>query len=129
MGFTPSILKNPMTERCSFWCILQKGPPYLHYYCAVMSHSCIALPPVGHFSNHEYRCCQLTGRSSCVSNFYRIFKVFIWFSLVNTDSKARDATTEFHEFPPDKNRTMHRCRSSNILSRNCPLSGASTARD
>jgi hypothetical protein len=25
--------------------------------------------------------CQLTGQSSCVSNFYRNFKVFIWLSL------------------------------------------------
>ena len=54
------------------------GPPYLHYYCAVVLHSCIVLPPVGHSSNHEYHCCQLTRQSSCVSSVYRILKIFIW---------------------------------------------------
>jgi len=34
------------------------------------------LPPVGHSSNHEYHCYQLTRQSSCVSNFYRAFKGF-----------------------------------------------------
>ena len=42
----------------------------------------IVLPPVGHSSNHQYHCCQLTRQSSCGSNFYRTFKVFIWLSLV-----------------------------------------------
>ena len=60
----------------------QAGPPSLHYYCAVVLHSCIVLPPVGHSSNHQYHFCQLTRQSSCVSNFYRTFKVFIWLSLV-----------------------------------------------
>jgi len=41
-------------------CMLQAGPPSLHYYCTIVLHSCIALPPVGHSSNHEYHCCQLT---------------------------------------------------------------------
>ena len=58
--------------------MLQAGPPFLHYYCAVVLHSCIVLPPVGHSSNHEYHCCQLTRQSSRVSNFYRTFKFFIW---------------------------------------------------
>jgi len=39
--------------------------------------SSIVLPPVGHSSNHEYHCCQLTGQSSGVSNFYHVFKVFV----------------------------------------------------
>jgi len=56
------------------WCMFQVGPPSLHYYCTTMLHSCIVLPPVGHSSNHEYHCCQLTRQSSCVSNFYRTFK-------------------------------------------------------
>ena len=47
-----------------------------------MLHSCIVLPPVGHSSNHEYHCCQLTGQSSGVSNFYRTFTIFMWLSLV-----------------------------------------------
>jgi len=42
----------------------------------------IVLPPVGHSSNHQYHCCQLTRQSSCGSNFYRTFKVFIWLSPV-----------------------------------------------
>jgi hypothetical protein len=46
MGFTPSILKKRMTERSSFWCMLQAGPPSLHYYFTVVLHSCIMLPPV-----------------------------------------------------------------------------------
>jgi len=65
--------------------MLQVGPPALHYYCAVVLHSCIVLPPVGHPSNHEYRCCHLKRHSSCVSNFYRTFKFFIWLSLVLTE--------------------------------------------
>ena len=42
----------------------------------------IVLPPVGHSSNHEYHCCNFARKSSCVSNFFRSFKVFIWLSLV-----------------------------------------------
>jgi hypothetical protein len=56
--------------------MLQAGPSSLRYYCAVVLHSCIVLPPVGHSSNHEYHCCQRTRQSKCVSNFYRTFKVF-----------------------------------------------------
>jgi len=33
-------------------CVLQAEPSSLHYYCTVMFHSCIVLPPVGHTSNH-----------------------------------------------------------------------------
>jgi hypothetical protein len=62
--------------------MLQAGLPSLHYHCTVVLHSCIVLPSVGHSSNHEYNCCQLTRQSSCVSSFYRTFKVFIWSSLV-----------------------------------------------
>jgi len=64
------------------WCMLQAVPPYLHYYCAVVLHSCTLLPHVDPSSNHEYHCCQLTRQSSCVSNFYRTFYFFIWLSLV-----------------------------------------------
>ena len=31
--FNPSVLKNVMTKSC-FLCMLQAGPPSLHYYCA-----------------------------------------------------------------------------------------------
>ena len=78
MRFTPSLLKK--TDAC--WCMLQAGPPFLHYYCAVVFYCCIVLPPVGHSSNHQYHCCQLTRQWSCVSNIYRTFKVVIWLSLV-----------------------------------------------
>ena len=82
MGFNPSLLKKRMTESCSSLVHVASGPPSLHYYCAVALQSCIVLPPVGHSSNHEYHCCQSTWQSSCVSNFHRTFKVFIWLSLV-----------------------------------------------
>ena len=75
-------LKNGWQNAVLHWCILQVGPPSLHYYCAVVLHSCILLPHVGHSSNHEYHCSQITRQSSCVSNFYRSFKVFIWLSLI-----------------------------------------------
>ena len=63
-------------------------PPSLHYYCAVVLHSCFLLPPVGHSSNYEYHYCQLTRQSSCVSNFYRTFKVFVWLSLVHCNRSS-----------------------------------------
>jgi len=66
-------------------CMLQAGPPSLHYYCAVVLYSCIVLPPVGHSSSHRYHCCQLKRQSSFGSNLYRTFKVFIWLSLVFVD--------------------------------------------
>ena len=81
-GFHPFITsKNGWQNAVLLWWMLQAGPQYLHYYCAVLLHSCIVVPSAGHASNHEYRCCQLTRQSSRVSNFYRTFKVFIWLSL------------------------------------------------
>jgi len=74
-------LKNLWQNAVLLWCMLQAEPPFSHYYCAVVLHSWIVLPPVGHSSNHQYHCCQLTRQWICVSNFYRIFKVFIWISL------------------------------------------------
>ena len=72
MGFTPSLLKkrNRWQNAVLFWCMLQVGPPSLHYYCTVVLHFCIVLPTECHFSNHEYHCCQLKRKASCVSNFY-----------------------------------------------------------
>jgi len=75
-GFHPSLLTIWMTERRSYLVHVARGPPSLHYYCAVVLHSCILLPPVGHSSNNEYHCCQLIRQSSCVSKFYRTFKGF-----------------------------------------------------
>ena len=65
-------------------CMLEAGPKTSHYYCAVVLHSCIVLPPVCHSSNHEYHCCQLTRQSNRVSNFYLTFKLFIWLSFVHS---------------------------------------------
>jgi hypothetical protein len=62
-------------------CMLQAGPPSLHYYCAVVLHSCIVLPPVGHSSNHEYHCCQLTGIRA-------VFWIFIALSRFSFDSPS-----------------------------------------
>jgi len=95
LGFTPSLLKKRITERCSSLVHVSRGPPPLHYYCAVMLHSCIVLPPVGHSSNHQYHCCQLTRQSSCVSNFYRNFKIFNWLSLVDNQSRKESHITKF----------------------------------
>ena len=76
------LVKNEWRNAVPLWCMLQVGPPSLHYCCAVVLRSSILLPPVGHSSNHEYHCCQLTGQSSCVSNFYHTFNVFIWLTYV-----------------------------------------------
>jgi hypothetical protein len=83
MSSTPSLLKNRWQNAVHLWCMLQAGPPSLHYYCAIVLHFCIVLPPVGHSSNQEYHCCHRTRQSTCVSIFYRTFKVFIWLSLVH----------------------------------------------
>jgi len=68
MGFTPSLLKKQLTEAILLWCMFQDRQPYLQYYCTVVLHSCTVLPPIGHSSNHEYHCCQLTKQSSFVAN-------------------------------------------------------------
>jgi len=88
-------LKNGYQNAVLLWRMLLAGPSSLHYYCAVVLHSCIVLPPVRHSSNHEYHCCQLTRQSSCVSNFYRTFQVFIRLSLVHKKRKVQPAN--FHE--------------------------------
>jgi len=48
---------------------VEVGPPSLHYYCAVVLHSCIVLPPVGHSSHYEYHCCQLADNRAVFRNF------------------------------------------------------------
>ena len=87
LSFVDSLLKKSGWQNAVLlWCILQAGPPYLHYYSVVVLHSCIVLPPVGHSSNNEYHCCQLKRQSSYVSHFYRTFKIFLWLSLVANSS-------------------------------------------
>jgi hypothetical protein len=56
----------PLHNAVLLLCMLQVEPPSLHYYCAVVLHSCIIVPPAGHSLNHEYHCCQLTRQLSCV---------------------------------------------------------------
>jgi hypothetical protein len=73
MGFTPSPRKKRTIECCSSLVHAASGAAILNYCCAVMLHSSIVLPPVGHSSNHEYHRCPLTGQSSGVSNFYYTF--------------------------------------------------------
>jgi len=90
-------LKNGWQNAVLLWCMLQAGPPSLHYYCAVVLHSWIVLPPVGHSSNHEYHCCQRTRQSNCVPNFYRAFKVFIWLSLVLIQKATTTTSSKFQK--------------------------------
>ena len=77
-------LKNGWEDAVLLWCMLQAGPPSLHYYCAVVLHSCIVLPPVSHSSNHEYHCWQLTRQSAMFGIFIAILSVsfdfpsYIW---------------------------------------------------
>ena len=61
--------------------ILQLGPPSLQYYCAIMLHSCIVLPPVSHSSNHQYHCCQLTDNRA-------VFRIFIALLRLSFDSPS-----------------------------------------
>jgi len=46
----------------------------------------IVLPPVGHSSNHQYHCCQLT-IELCFEFLSNFFKVCIWISIVLVISK------------------------------------------
>jgi hypothetical protein len=82
-------LKNEWQNAVPHLCMLRVGLPYLHYCCAVMLRSSIILPPVGHSSNHKYHCCQLTGQSSSISNFYHTFKVFIWLTFIIWQEKCQ----------------------------------------
>ena len=77
MGFTPSLLKKWMTERCSSLVHVASGPPSLHYYCAVVLHSCIVLPPVSHSSNHQYHCCQLTDNRAVFGICIALLRFFL----------------------------------------------------
>ena len=86
MDFTPSLIKKRMTERCSslvhvangaaiFTLILRRRVPFLH-----RTATCRPLfkPSVSLLWTYK--------QSSCVSKFYRNFKVFIWLSLVHPGS-------------------------------------------
>ena len=75
-------VKNEWQNAVPLWCMLQMGPPFLLYCCAVVLRSSIVMPPVSHFSNREYHCSQLRAQSSCVSKFYHTFKDLIWLCFV-----------------------------------------------
>ena len=92
MGFTPSLLKKGMIGRCSSLVHVASGAAIFTLLLSRCVYSCILLPHVGHSSNLEYHCCQLTRQSSCVSNFYRTFKVFIWLSLVGVPANIKSRT-------------------------------------
>jgi hypothetical protein len=87
------LVKNEWQNAVPLCRMLQVGPPSLQYCCAVVLRSSILLPPVGHSSNHEYHCCQLTGKSSSASNFYHNFKIF-HLTLLRTEEHDR-----FTNFP------------------------------
>ena len=88
-GFYPLTIKTGWQKAVLLWCLLQAGSPSLHYYCAVLLHSCIVLPPVGHSSNHQYHCCQLTDNRVVV----RIFIALLRFSF-DSPSYIRNITVE-----------------------------------
>jgi len=74
MGFTPSLLKKRMTERGSSLVHVASGAAI---FTLLMRRRVAFLHRTATSSNHEYHCCQRTRQSSCVSNFYRTFKVLI----------------------------------------------------
>jgi len=81
-GFTPSLLKKRMTERCSSLVHVASTAAIftllLHCCAAFLHHTAtcgpLFKPWVSLLSNYR--------QSSCVSNFYRTFKVFSWLSLI-----------------------------------------------
>ena len=88
MGFTPSLLKKRVTERCSslthfasgdttFTLLLRRRVAFLHHTATCRP---LFKPSVSFLSTYR--------QSSFVSNFYRTFKVFIWLSLVHPSSDA-----------------------------------------
>ena len=87
-------LNNGWQNAVLLWCMLQAGPPSLHYYCAVVLHSCIVLPPVGHSSKHEYRCCQLTDNRT-------VFRIFIALLRFSFDSPPYIASLSVPLLPPN----------------------------
>ena len=75
-------VKNEWQNAVPLWCMLQVGR---HLY-TIAAPSCCVPPSYCHlsatFQNHEYHCCQRTGQSSGVSNFYHIFKFFMRLTFV-----------------------------------------------
>jgi len=89
MGFTPSLLKKRITERCSSLVHVASGAAtltlLLRRRVAFLHRTAICRPlfkPWVSFLS-TYR------QSSCVLNFYRTFKVSIWLSLANKKFSSR----------------------------------------
>jgi len=83
MGFTPSLFKKRMTDRCSslmqaasgadiFTLLLCRRVAFLHHTATCWP---LFKPSVSLLSTYR--------QSSCGSNFYRTFKVFVWLSLAH----------------------------------------------
>jgi len=130
-GFHPFTIKNGWQNSVILWCMLQAGPPSLHYYCAIVLNSCIVLPIVGHSSNHQYHCCKLTRQSSCVSNFYRILKFSFDFpsyinctfdKLERVDTEKRDIrmATTVSRLPPTRLLLVWLCQEARAEKIPCP---------
>jgi fructose-1,6-bisphosphatase len=61
--------------------MLQAGPPSLRYCCAVVLHSCIVLPPDGHFQTMIIIVANLQVSRA-------VFRIFIALSSFSFDSPA-----------------------------------------
>ena len=85
-------------------CMLQAEPPSLHYYCAVVLHSCIVLPPVGHSSNHQCHCCELTDNRAVLRIFSALFKFsFDCPSYIMCNKNTPIVTVKINTFDPGYN--------------------------
>ena len=95
------------------------------YYCAIMLHSLILLPPVGHSANYEYHFCQLTRQPNSVSNFYGTFKVlFLFPSYAHSLTSSSLTYTEWYTVITNTwcNQIAHRLNLVLLNNNNCDLS-------
>ena len=97
MGFTPSLLKKRMTERCYSLVHVASGAASFTLSLRVVLHSCIVLPPVGHSSIHEYHCCQLTDSRT-------VFWIFITLLRFSFDCPSYIASLPFPLLPVKNSR-------------------------
>ena len=93
--FKPSV--SLLSHMKTLNCMLQLGLPPLHYYCAILLHSCIVLPPVHRSSNHQYHCCQLT-------DIQAVFRIFITLLRFSFDSPSYLSWSYMFE---DYSKTLH----------------------
>jgi len=62
-------LNKRMTERCSSLVHVESAAAIFTLLLRRHVHSCTVLPSVGHSSNHQYHCGQLTRQSAVVPTF------------------------------------------------------------